>query len=904
MPTTPRSILAVAVVFLAAVVCSTAVHAQGTSGAFPDPISSREFERALKQLGLDDASRQTIEPMHEGYRRTMRELREGAIEEYLRQHPTGMGGFGPQRPRAEIEQTVKRREQILDQIAKSERDLFDHVQGTLAPEQVPAMQRVRSAAARERARGMFGPFGAGGLNVEVGALVDELELDAPERQAIAATVDEHERKLTRLLGELAELNVKQPLTMADAVAAAGLKRPDSFDVPPGSSPEQVAEGTARAESWFRQIGKVRSEAMAPQRSKREAIARLNRATVTSLCGALPSESSAKLFDRFVQRAYGQIGTASPAKASLEQAAKAAAAEPADPATVAVIAALAADHRARDMRIVAEMMDEIDASRQGFEMFVVDDEGTGSFEKHHRRMEELRAKRSELAESIVEQARGALGPERSERLAEGLVKKGARHQVAEGGGVTSTFTFEAVDSDGMEIVVDDGAVMVAVAGGPVDEGDFGGDIVAVVGGGAEHGGGPAGGPGLGAVGPLPTPIAPTEMRRLSEKLGVPDDQRAVIDVLHEDYAATFEDTRDQERAELGGGGGPMGMGAMPRDANGRPRTLTDGEIEQRYSAFRRGVERLSQVDAGLFENLGVVLAGTPADSRIAAAKSARERGVLLKAARGPGGGLPVFVMGGDGGKAAELDLAVILDGCGIGPDALAAANPALLRWAEQATNVARQRFETSLSAKQEIDKFHARAMKVHDDGRTDVQIDSNATDFATMQKAQERIEAANRQVADFNRAARDEIMNALPPDAREPFRRAFNRAAHPALYRDAQSARPKLESAAKVADLTDAQALQIAALAAEHEAAFEKICDQMVAAELATAPPSPGVFDGDAMRAMQTRQNDLKKLRFERTELNASTLKKLGAILTPEQVERIGGVALPEAKQRGGIQFGM
>ncbi|MFO0873362.1 MAG: Spy/CpxP family protein refolding chaperone [Phycisphaerales bacterium] len=900
---------AVVALVLAASVAAPA-RAQGTSGAFPDPISSREMDRFAKQLGLDEAARRELEPFHDAYRQSLRELREGAIAAYLKESGAiGMGLFGPQRSRAEVEAAVKRRSQILDQIEKAEKELFDRIQPGLQPTQAAMLPRVRAAAARERLRGLFGPFSSGGINVEVGEIVDELELAPEQRQAVAPIVDEHERKLTRLLGDLATLNIKQPLAMVDGLAAAGVKRPESLDgandAAGGASPERLAENQKAMEDWFRQMGKVRSQVTAPQREKREAIAKLNRETVVALRSALPSDAGTKLFERFVQKAYGQIGTdGSAARPLFARATKLGAQEAAGDPAVAALRAAAADYQARYDKLLADMMDEVDSSRHGFDLFVMDEESSAAFEKHEKAMQELRERRDTMNKAAADQIRGILGPELATKL--GPEGAGERRTMSvggipvEAGGVLEGATIELAGGDGMEIVGGDGMEIFA--------GD-GAVMVTMT----------ADGPGPGAMpsaGPLPTAISVEEMRGMSQKLGVPEEQRAVLDILHEEYLAAFDGARQEERDAMngiGGGpnagapvtvaGGPAGPGGFERAIRG-PKPMTPEEIDKRSAAFRRAVERLLQIDSDFFENLAAVLAGSPAAARVAELRSARERAVLTKGARGPGGMMPLMMIGGGGGKEAEIDLGEILDRCDLSREARSAAGPALERWSTQATGLVRQRFETCLAAQRDIDKFNARAMNVSEGGRAEVNIDSNDPGFAEMQKAQARIASANRQLSDFNRDASREIMAALPPEAREPFRRAFNRAAHPMLFRDRQTAQPKLDAAIAVADLTDAQRLQLSALAAEHAAAYEKLCDQMVEAEVANAPTSgTGEFDAEAIRALQAKQNELKKLRFDRTELNASTLKKIGAILTPEQLERIGGVSLPEAKERGTIQFG-
>ena len=262
---------------------------------------------------------------------------------------------------------------------------------------------------------------------------------------------------------------------------------------------------------------------------------------------------------------------------------------------------------------------------------------------------------------------------------------------------------------------------------------------------------------------------------------------------------------------------------------------------------------------------------------------------------------MFGMAGPmGGREADVDLGRVVES--LPADAQPMAAPIVARWMEAATGAARQRFDTCITAQKDIDLFHAKAMKVGEGGNVELNIDSNDSGFAAMEKAQRQIAQAAGQAASINRASRDEVLAVLPEALRTEFRRAYARVAWPMVYRDRADARAKVQAALALADLDPGQRPKIEALLVEHLAAYEGLCDRMVEAE-STATSSGGLPDAEGVRALTARQNEMKKLRFERTERNAATLRALGGMLTPEQVQTIGGVAMPEEKPRGIIQFG-
>ena len=62
-----------------------------------------------------------------------------------------------------------------------------------------------------------------------------------------------------------------------------------------------------------------------------------------------------------------------------------------------------------------------------------------------------------------------------------------------------------------------------------------------------------------------------------------------------------------------------------------------------------------------------------------------------------------------------------------------------------------------------------------------------------------------------------------------------------------------------------------------------------------APNFGGDFDWQAYRA---RESEIEKLEFDRRELDHRTLRRLQAILRPEQVARMGGLPDPAASRKG------
>jgi len=848
---------------------------QGTGGAFPDPVSSATLERFGVLLGLSPQERAEMGPFHEAYLARVRELREGPIAEWLKNHSSTGLMFGSSRPREELEQAVRAKTQILTQMEKAERELLDRMAAGLPPEQAARMDRVRGYAARERARGSLGSFGGGALaQVELRELVDRLELDESLRAAIEEPLGDYERRLTRLLAGMADRAVQQPLAISEALASAGLSRPQPAGVGADGAPEAPAAAAARLEEYFRESARVRAQVTAPQREARAAIAKLSRETLGRLRSALPAEQGELLADSFMRKAYAQVaGDERPAGPVLAAARRKVESMPGGKERAESLSLLHGNWRSAYDAVQKELMDEVDAQQaRGDGMAFILSTGDGAeLAEFEERLDALRAKRRNVNEGALAQATGVLGQESAAEL--GL----AREPLPREAEFRESAVMVMDGAEGMEILELDGeGLAVAITG--------------------------SGGPDGAGSGQLPQPLGRRELEAMGAFEGLDELMRPVVDVMHEDYEANYQRIRDEAMAELrradpaGESSAAPSGGAM---AWAMPRPMDAQTIGRRYASFAQGVERLAQVDREFFDALQTVLQSTAAAAQIPGSRSARERDVLRRAAKGPGGPM-LMGLGGAGGREAELDMEVVAGE--LPSERRAMIRPILTQYAERALLVARQRYETALAAQKEVDLFHAKAMKVSEGGRVEVSIDSNDDGFAAMEEAQRKIAEAAAQVAAINRAARDEILAALPEGERLAFSRAYARAAWPGVYRDHADARRKLESAMELSDLSEERLAQIRALLAEHSEAYEALCDRMVEVEQATGVAGP-IRDGEAMRALSARQNEIRKLRFERSERNAATLRALGGLLSAEQIDRIGGVAMPEEKGRGVIRFG-
>ena len=81
------------------------------------------------------------------------------------------------------------------------------------------------------------------------------------------------------------------------------------------------------------------------------------------------------------------------------------------------------------------------------------------------------------------------------------------------------------------------------------------------------------------------------------------------------------------------------------------------------------------------------------------------------------------------------------------------------------------------------------------------------------------------------------------------------------------------------------------LAVSYRPRYEELSRAMIEAIGPGAVLLIGI-DTDALRAWQEHQQKVAKLRFDRNELNASAIARLRELLSPEQIQRIGGLPEP------------
>ncbi|MCA9284386.1 MAG: hypothetical protein KDA22_04175, partial [Phycisphaerales bacterium] len=452
-----RPILVLATLLgLACFAPAPAARGQGTSGSFPDPITVRQFNEWLGLAGLTAEERQDLLPLFEHYQEQFKQIRDGDIEKYLSANTIG----GPERSIEDVRNRVRDRTRILDEIAKTERSLFDQAAGAVATERQAGIERTRARAERARWRGVVGSMGLPGGSLDLGIVFDELDLTPEQRGTALPTVLAYEQRLGKLVRELGEASVRQPVVTAEAMAAANVRRPEA-------TPEN-ADANA-FDNYFRDRERVRAEASRPLGELRSQIAATQRGLPRSLEPLLPEDAARRMREELVKRAYPEaFGDEQSLESAFQAVLKAEGSDALGSDERDALMALRRAYRSAYDRVTDEMLDEIDALRKtsgGFFVMLGGDDGT--FERHEAKLNDLRQRRAGVNDSFGAQLEATIGSERAAAIRRRDANDGESRTVT-----LSGMTLDVVEGEGGGVMVfsdgDGGATgmfVTATLGGP-------------------------------------------------------------------------------------------------------------------------------------------------------------------------------------------------------------------------------------------------------------------------------------------------------------------------------------------------------------------------------------------------------------------------------------------------------
>ncbi len=388
--------------------------------------------------------------------------------------------------------------------------------------------------------------------------------------------------------------------------------------------------------------------------------------------------------------------------------------------------------------------------------------------------------------------------------------------------------------------------------------------------------------------IPPPMTDDDVRRIASALGVAADEGVIAQVAR-DYRdrskASDDELGARIRSLLDGAAVAWPMPDLPQ-APGLPPQRPEvplADIREAVGLIDQWTKRLGTLDDAVID--AVAALGTP---RTEAVQAQRER-----RARARAGALRYPGTGGADGRRAFVEPADALAASGADAAAIEAAGRALEAWSPAAlaaieANRAAVRAESvALIEFERTDAATMRAMQSDDGAPKAFPFDEES--MKRRVETEGRLGKARQAVSQQAVAGRDAAEGALPEPMRGAFRSAWYSLSVPSAYRDRSDALPAVDRARGLADLSGAQRAQLDALRNDHASLHRASCDAIAEMTIAQASRMDAAMDseeGTGMDSMFGAARMLSDARFERRELDARTLRRLRAVLTPEQAKEI------------------
>ena len=350
-------------------------------------------------------------------------------------------------------------------------------------------------------------------------------------------------------------------------------------------------------------------------------------------------------------------------------------------------------------------------------------------------------------------------------------------------------------------------------------------------------------------------------------------------------------------------------AMERGAEEMKRAGDADFIGRRFGAWSRAPAAYAQLESALLEGVAQALAigadDAGADVRARAVAALRERRALaveqgLMQASGRASTLDM------GGHAASLDLRSLAESTPLESADKASAAGALVGYEAALVSLLAQRREAAVGIERANQMMSAIALRQFTDVADDQPAAADGGQFeaalgrarAQCDDAMARGQSIGTRLEEWQAAQSEKLLGALTPTGRGRVAAALTRAKHPTVARDSTSADPQIARAMSMVESDDALLQAVIAVASEYQQAYDAIFARLVEADVARqsavadlaaanakSPPDKATVDSArTRRSAATRE--LTRLRTERSELNARTVRSLRAALGAERGREI------------------
>ena len=815
---------------------------QGTSNTLPDPIGGQDLAAYALRLELSDQQRLAIDRFHDQYLVDFETLRDGAIETFLEESGNLMRTFMFAPDSKRVKSAINDLNRLMSRIKALDDALFDQMLSVLSEEQAGAMPRVRQMRERARYRSglvRFIGFANAGAQVDLGVILDEIDLAPGDRTAVDPLAAHYEMQLTADLRELYQETQRMFLALVEEVEAMNAAR------------NQPGPG-ARRGGMFRSIRDMWAELGKGVMSDAASISTLNRRTNRIFGEALSEQAADSLTEAYYEKAYPDVARGIARVLPRYDAALRLDGLGAEKRSMIEVGRDGL--RGRHDRLAEQMIDLTEEIRKAGAIMRF---GSGERLPAEEKLDGLQKKRDDVNEQALGALIAMLGPVLAEDLEHAL-------------------------SDGGE---DETAAQVVIAS-PRGSGyaSYNAATPRAAGGGEGTGGADAPDPFL------PGPIGTAFLRRTGDRLDLEEEQEAILESLHFDYLDDYETLRTERIQPILDAAGSMW--AMDPESGGiKPPAAAS--IDELFTMRRETMAAILARDEAFFADIELAVLAEDDETRRArmpGVRLARQREVYRHDRSGAGGGSVTIRMGssfrglaGGGSREAAIDLVKLVEAQHLGSDEMPAARRVLDGYEPPFVDLLEQRYGLLLAADQESQKASAAAAA--EGGRRGR--GGNRFFAGGSGGSGEAVRAVDQAILELNRDTREALAGALSSSPGASLRRSYRRAAHPEVYDDPQSVEPKFLAALALDDVSEAQREQINDVFADYRGPYAQLCEQMTELAAANNTSERGGWRNVDWQKRQERRNQMERLRFSRSELNDKALRRLRAILTEAQVERIG-----------------
>ncbi len=376
--------------------------AQGTSGAFADPISIGELKMLLEQRGdVPSGAWPQIQAAHDAYLRRAEEFRNGDIEKFQRKSRAAGSQSDPASQVAEWQALMREYAELNRKFDSIDEALFIEV-ATAIESSPEAAEAVEGAKLARRRHALRMGFGRAMMSSSVMADVEQVAFDLPVPDAARAGVRQaiagYGRKQTPLLREYGDRVQQMYLEFMKAQVAATQAAAARGEAGGQDGAAPIGEGAGQ-EAWGRlgpEITRQRKQLLANNRDASRA--------VREALAANP-EAQQRFADQWVVASYPSIPDSE--STGVPQAGRRALrVRGLDEAARASVKQAIADWRAADEALVTEWSAVTEEFEATVTPWTFDDAAYRSFSERVGELQRRRMERATQALSAIDAAVGA------------------------------------------------------------------------------------------------------------------------------------------------------------------------------------------------------------------------------------------------------------------------------------------------------------------------------------------------------------------------------------------------------------------------------------------------------------------------------------------------------------------